>query len=76
MWIHDSQNKIKLGPLHKVDSTHRIFDLLAPSPASLEIAVVDISAVDITVVADDGVKFNDWSQRIVRDLTTGYRGDG
>lgn len=71
MWIHDSQNKIKLGPLHKVDSAHRIFDLLAPSPASLEIAAVDISAV-----ADDGVKFNDRSQRIVRDLTTGYRGDG
>jgi RNA-dependent RNA polymerase len=31
IWIRDSQNKIKLGPLHKVDSAHRIFDLLAPS---------------------------------------------
>ncbi|KAG1836158.1 hypothetical protein F4604DRAFT_1693137 [Suillus subluteus] len=27
----ESENKIKLGSLHKVDSTHRIFDLLAPS---------------------------------------------
>ncbi|KAG2358031.1 RNA dependent RNA polymerase-domain-containing protein [Suillus spraguei] len=31
IWIRDSQNKIKLGSLHKVDSAHRIFDLLAPS---------------------------------------------
>ncbi|KAG1871256.1 hypothetical protein DFJ58DRAFT_837226 [Suillus subalutaceus] len=27
----ESKNKIKLGSLHKVDSAHRIFDLLAPS---------------------------------------------
>ncbi|KAG1840300.1 RNA dependent RNA polymerase-domain-containing protein [Suillus subalutaceus] len=31
IWIRDSQNKINLGSLHKVDSAHRIFDLLAPS---------------------------------------------
>ncbi|KAG2133611.1 RNA dependent RNA polymerase-domain-containing protein [Suillus bovinus] len=31
IWIRDSQNKIKLDPLHNVDSAHRIFDLLAPS---------------------------------------------
>ncbi|KAG1838006.1 hypothetical protein F4604DRAFT_1689835 [Suillus subluteus] len=29
--VDESENKIKLGLLHKVDSAHRIFDLLAPS---------------------------------------------
>ncbi|KAG1730698.1 RNA dependent RNA polymerase-domain-containing protein [Suillus paluster] len=31
IWIRDSQNKINLGPLPEVDTSHRIFDLLAPS---------------------------------------------
>ncbi|KAG1795975.1 RNA dependent RNA polymerase-domain-containing protein, partial [Suillus plorans] len=31
IWIRDSQNKIKLGSLHKVGRAHRIFDLLSPS---------------------------------------------
>ncbi|OAX39662.1 hypothetical protein K503DRAFT_716030 [Rhizopogon vinicolor AM-OR11-026] len=31
IWIRSSQNKINLGPLHEVDTAHRIFDLLAPS---------------------------------------------
>ncbi|KAG2122046.1 RNA dependent RNA polymerase-domain-containing protein [Suillus cothurnatus] len=31
IWIRNSQNKIDCGPLHKVDTAHRIFDLVAPS---------------------------------------------
>jgi len=31
IWIRSSQNKINLGQLDKVDTAHRIFDLLAPS---------------------------------------------
>ncbi|KAG1757774.1 RNA dependent RNA polymerase-domain-containing protein [Suillus lakei] len=31
IWIRTSQNKIDCGPLHKVDTAHRIFDLVAPS---------------------------------------------
>ncbi|KAJ8586805.1 hypothetical protein M405DRAFT_843615 [Rhizopogon salebrosus TDB-379] len=31
IWICSSQNKVNLGSLHGLDSTHRIFDLVAPS---------------------------------------------
>jgi RNA-dependent RNA polymerase len=31
IWIRNLQNKVKLDPLHEFDSTHRIFDLVAPS---------------------------------------------
>jgi RNA-dependent RNA polymerase len=31
IWICNLQNRVKLDPLHEFGSTHRIFDLVAPS---------------------------------------------